>query len=96
MSDAVAMRQADHVGTDISGRGKHYLRSAQTLLRAAQTTTDKAIAARLRVLAVDLQQRAEKVSRDDFAKAMARSTTKSNGLDDPEVGQDQSSRLAFD
>ena len=35
----------------ISLRGKEYLKSAQTLLRAAQTMTDRAIAGQLKALA---------------------------------------------
>ena len=44
----------------ISQRGKEYLKTAQTLLRAAQTMTDRAIAGQLTALADDYQQRAEK------------------------------------
>ena len=44
----------------ISGRGKQYLETARTLLRAAQTMTDRAIAGQLRVLANDYQRRVEK------------------------------------
>jgi hypothetical protein len=58
----------------ISPRGKEYLKTAQTLLRAAQTMADGAIAAQLKALADDYQQRAEKASHvDDAAKAFARS-----------------------
>ena len=57
----------------ISQRGKEYLESARTLLRAAQTMTDRAIARQLRTLADDYQRRAETASRDDAAKAGARS-----------------------
>jgi hypothetical protein len=35
----------------ISQRGKEYLETAQTLLRAAQTMTDRAIAGQLKALA---------------------------------------------
>jgi hypothetical protein len=52
----------------ISRRGKQYLKTAQTLLR-----TDQAIAGHLKALADDYQRRAEKASRDDAAKALARS-----------------------
>jgi len=52
----------------ISQRGKEYLETARTLLRA-QTMTDRAIAGHLEALADDYQQRAEKAS----AKARARS-----------------------
>jgi hypothetical protein len=57
----------------ISQRGKQYLKTAQTLLRAAQTMTDRAIAGQLKALADDYERRAEKASRDDAAKALARS-----------------------
>jgi hypothetical protein len=58
----------------ISSRGREYLKTAQTLLRAAQTMADGAIAAQLKALADDYQQRAEKASHVDAAKAFARST----------------------
>jgi hypothetical protein len=35
----------------ISPRGKEYLKTAETLLRAAQTMTDRAIAGQLKALA---------------------------------------------
>jgi hypothetical protein len=57
----------------ISRRGKQYLGAAQTLLRAAETMTDRAVAAQLKALADDYQRRAEKASHDDAAKALARS-----------------------
>ena len=60
----------------ISRRGKEYLETAQTLLRAAQTMTDRAVAYQLKNLADDYQRRAEKVSYDDAAKALARSAAK--------------------
>ena len=53
----------------ISQRGKQYLKTAQTLLRTAQTMTDRAIAGQLKALADDYERRAEKASRDDAAKA---------------------------
>jgi hypothetical protein len=56
-----------------SQRGKAYLETARTLLRAAQTMTDQAIAAQLKALADDYQRRAEKASYVDAAKALARS-----------------------
>jgi hypothetical protein len=59
----------------ISRRGKQYLKTAQTLLRAAQTMTDRAIAAHLRALADDYQSRAVKASHVDAGKAFARSAT---------------------
>ena len=57
----------------ISQRGKEYLETARTLLRAAQTMTDSAIAGQLKALADDYQRRAEKASHVDAAKALARS-----------------------
>jgi hypothetical protein len=57
----------------ISQRGKEYLKTAETLLRAAQTMTDQAIAGRLKALVDDFQRRAEKASHVDAAKALARS-----------------------
>ena len=49
----------------ISQRGKEYLKTAQTLLRAAKTMTDSAIAGQLKALADDYQRRAEKASHVD-------------------------------
>jgi hypothetical protein len=57
----------------ISQRGKQYLKTAETLLRAAQNMTDGAIAGQLEALADDYQRRAEKASHVDAAKALARS-----------------------
>jgi hypothetical protein len=56
----------------ISKRGKEYLETAKTLLRAAQTMTDYAIAGQLKALANDYERRAEKASQVDAAKALAR------------------------
>ena len=58
---------------EISQRGKQYLETAQTLLRAARTMTDAAIAGQLKALADDYQRRAEKASHEDVVKALARS-----------------------
>jgi hypothetical protein len=58
---------------EISQRGKQCLETAQTLLRAARTMTDAAIASQLKALADDYQRRAEKASHEDAAKALARS-----------------------
>ena len=63
----------------ISQRGEEYLKTAQTLLRAAQTMTDRAIAGQLTALADDYQQRAEKASQVDAAKAIARSAANAEG-----------------
>ena len=49
----------------ISQRGKQYLDTARTLLRAAQTMTDRAIAVQLKALADDYERRAEKASHVD-------------------------------
>jgi hypothetical protein len=56
----------------ISQRGKQYLQTARTLLRAAQTMTDEMIARQLQRLAEDYERRAEKASLVDAAKALAR------------------------
>ena len=56
----------------ISQRGKQYLKTAETLLRAAQSMTDRVVASQLKALADDYERRAEKASRDDADKAMAR------------------------
>jgi hypothetical protein len=58
---------------EISQRGKQYLKTAETLLRAARTMTDRAIADQLKALADDYERRAEKASHVDTAKALARS-----------------------
>lgn len=52
----------------ISQRGKEYREIARTLLRAAQTMTDTAVAGQLKALADDYQRRAEKASHVDAAK----------------------------
>jgi hypothetical protein len=57
----------------ISRRGKEYLETARTLLRAAKTMSDAAIAGQLKALADDCQRRAEKALHLDAAKALARS-----------------------
>jgi hypothetical protein len=57
----------------ISQRGKEYLKTAETLLRAAQSMTDRAIAGQLKALADDYERRAQKASQVDTAKAFARS-----------------------
>ena len=63
----------------ISHRGKEYLKTAETLLRAAETMTDRAIAGQLKALADDYQRRAEKASRVDAANALARSAADAEG-----------------
>jgi hypothetical protein len=57
----------------ISRRGKEYLETAKTLLRSAQTMTDRAIAVQLKALADDYERRAEKASCVDAARELARS-----------------------
>jgi hypothetical protein len=57
----------------ISQRGKEYLKTAETLLRAAQTMIDRAIAGQLKALADDYQRRSERASHVNTAKAPARS-----------------------
>jgi hypothetical protein len=64
---------------EISQRGKEYLKTAETLFRAAQTMTDRAIAGQLKALADDFQRRAEKASHVDAAKALARSAADPGG-----------------
>src|ERR1700747_2805711 len=65
----------------IARRGREYLKAVQTLLHAAQTITDRAIADRLKALADDYERRAEKVSHVDAAKEFARSgAQKASGL----------------
>jgi len=60
----------------ISQRGKGYLETARTLLRIAQTMTDRAIAGQIKALAEDYERRAEKAARADEAKALARSASR--------------------
>jgi len=57
----------------ISQRGKEYLETSRTLVRAAESMTDPAIAGQLKTLAEEYQRRAEKASHVDAAKALARS-----------------------
>ena len=58
----------------ISQRGKAYFETARTLLRAAQTMTDSAIAGQLKALADDYERRAEQASQVDAAKALSPSS----------------------
>lgn len=60
----------------ISRRGRQYLETARTLLRTAQTMTDRAIADQLKALAYDYRRRAEKASDVDAAKVLAQSTAR--------------------
>ena len=50
----------------ISQRGKQYLKAAETLLRAARTMTDRAIASQLKALADDYERRAEKARSEEL------------------------------
>ena len=52
----------------ISQRGKEFLETARTLLRAAQTMTDQVVASQLKALADDYRRRAEKASHVDAAR----------------------------
>ncbi len=63
----------------ISQRGKEYLKTAETLLRVAQTMTDRAIAGQLKALVGDCRRRADKTSHVDAAKAFARSAANAEG-----------------
>ena len=58
----------------ISRRGKQYLKTAKTLLSAAQTMTDGIVARQLEALAEDYRRRAERASCDDAAKALVRAS----------------------
>jgi hypothetical protein len=63
----------------ISQRGKEYLGTARTLLRAVETMTDRAVAAQIKALCDDYQRRAEKASHADAAKALSRSAANADG-----------------
>jgi hypothetical protein len=63
----------------ISQHGKQYLETARTLLRAARTMIDQAIAGQLKALADDYQRRAEQASHVDAAKELARSGANAEG-----------------
>lgn len=70
------------MGLQISRRGRQYLETAQTLLRAAQTMTDDAVAFQLKSLADNYKQQAVKFSLTDLAKPAARSIARPNESDD--------------
>jgi len=74
------------MNVQVSRRGKEYVETARTLLRTAQTMTDRLIASRLQALADDYQRRAEKASHDDAARASARSANNSAELSDHMTG----------
>ncbi|KYK47432.1 hypothetical protein [Bradyrhizobium diversitatis] len=60
----------------MSRRGKQYMETAQSLLRAAMSMTDEVVATRLKLLADDYQRRAEKASSVDAAKSVTRSAAR--------------------
>jgi DNA-binding PadR family transcriptional regulator len=68
----------------ISRRGREYLKTAQTLLRAAEKMANRAIASQLKALADDYKRRAETTSHIDATKASARWNASQNkiGIDD--------------
>jgi hypothetical protein len=55
---------------------KQYLETARTILRAAQTMTDRHIAGQLKAFAEDYERRAEKAAHADAARALARSAVR--------------------
>ena len=55
---------------------KEYLDTARTLLRAAQTMTDRHVAGQLKSLAEDYERRAEEAAHADAAEALARSAAR--------------------
>jgi hypothetical protein len=63
----------------ISQRGKQYLKTAQTLLRSAQTMTDRVIASQLKALADDYERRAGKAAHVDADKAFIRVAARAEG-----------------
>jgi hypothetical protein len=67
----------------ISRRSKEYLKTADTLLRAAQTMADQVIASQLKALADDYERRAEKASHVDAAKALAVANAERERVRDP-------------
>jgi hypothetical protein len=66
----------------ISQRGKAYLETARTLLHAAQSMTDQAIATRLKSLADDYQRRAERASNVDGKSMGSPAALNVNGIHD--------------
>jgi hypothetical protein len=52
---------------------KEYLDTARTILRAAQTMTDRHVARQLMALAEDYERRAEKAASADVTEASTRS-----------------------
>ena len=57
---------------ELSHRGREYLETARTLARVAQTMTDRTVASQLKSLAEDYERHAERASRADAARALAK------------------------
>jgi hypothetical protein len=57
-------------------RSREYLNTARTILRAAQTMTDRHVADQLKALAEDYERRAEKAAHADAAKALTRAAAR--------------------
>jgi hypothetical protein len=55
---------------------KEYLDTARTILRAAQTMTDRHVAGQLKALAEDYTRRAEKAAHAEAAEALAPSAAR--------------------
>ena len=55
---------------------KEYLDTARTILRAAQTMTDRRVADQLKALAEEYERRAEKAAHAGAVKALARSAAR--------------------
>jgi len=62
--------------TEISRRGKQYLQTAETLLRAAKTMADQSVVRQLETLANAYQWRALEASRADATKALAKAAAR--------------------
>jgi hypothetical protein len=60
---------------------KQYLETARTLLRVAQSMTDRSIAGQLKALAEDYERRAEKAAHADAAEVLARSIARDERSD---------------
>ena len=55
---------------------REYLDTARTILRAAQTMTDRHVAGQLKTLAENYERRAEKAAHAETAEALARSAAR--------------------
>ncbi len=51
---------------------REYMETARTLIRAAQTMTDRAVAGQLRALAEDYERRADRAAREDVIRCLGR------------------------